>query len=325
MSATLGVLVFLAMFGAAVWTRRAFRRDLAASNERLVGASRVAATPSGSSEYAEAGRGSPLLISHGAGGGFDQGMDCGGAALAGRGFRVIAASRFGYLRTPLPADASAAAQADAYAALLDCLGIESATIFGVSAGAPSALQFALRHKERCAALILLVPMAYQPHEGAAPIPAYAPAMDKLLMTIVGSDFVYWLTASLARDLLIKLMLATPPKLVHAASAAERARVDRIIELGMPIGLRVRGILNDARICGSLPRYELEAIRAPTLVISCRDDGYGSFPMARYMATQIDGARFIGYDSGGHVWVGHHDDLLDEIAGFLAPLGASTST
>jgi pimeloyl-ACP methyl ester carboxylesterase len=51
-------------------------------------------------------------------------------------------SRFGYLRTPLPADASAAAQADAHACLLDALGIRRAAIVGASAGAPSAMQFA---------------------------------------------------------------------------------------------------------------------------------------------------------------------------------------
>lgn len=42
----------------------------------------------------------------------------------GDGFRTIAVSRFGYLGTPLPADPSPAAQADAYAALLDALGIQ---------------------------------------------------------------------------------------------------------------------------------------------------------------------------------------------------------
>jgi len=46
----------------------------------------------------------------------------------------------GYLRTPMPADASAAAQADAHACLLDALGIRRAAVMGGSAGAPSALQ-----------------------------------------------------------------------------------------------------------------------------------------------------------------------------------------
>ncbi len=52
-------------------------------------------------------------------------------ALADR-FHVIAMSRFGYLRTPLPLDASASAQADAYACLLDALNIRQAAIIGDS-------------------------------------------------------------------------------------------------------------------------------------------------------------------------------------------------
>jgi len=76
-------------------------------------------------------------------------------ALTERGIRVIAMSRFGYLRTPMPADASAAAQADAHLCLLDALGIRRAAVMGGSAGAPSALQMAIRHPDRVSALILL--------------------------------------------------------------------------------------------------------------------------------------------------------------------------
>jgi pimeloyl-ACP methyl ester carboxylesterase len=84
-----------------------------------------------------------------------------GRSLADRGFRIIAMSRFGYLRTPMPLDASPAARADAHACVLDALDIPRAAIAAGSAGAPSAMQFALRHPERCSALVL-VPAAYTP-------------------------------------------------------------------------------------------------------------------------------------------------------------------
>ena len=87
---------------------------------RVASGSLMADTRCGPIEYASVGEGLPVLLVHGAGGGFDQGLDLGGP-LSPHGFRVIAMSRFGYLRTPLPADASAAAQADAHAALLDAL------------------------------------------------------------------------------------------------------------------------------------------------------------------------------------------------------------
>ena len=81
---------------------------------------------------------------HGTGGGFDQGM-LAGQDFVERGLRVIAPSRFGYLRTPFPTDASAEAQADQFVCLLDELGIARTAVAGVSAGANSAMQFAIRH------------------------------------------------------------------------------------------------------------------------------------------------------------------------------------
>ena len=53
------------------------------------------------------GDGPPVLIVHDAGGGHDQGLDF-AAPLVDSGFRAIAMSRFGYLRTPIPTDASPA-------------------------------------------------------------------------------------------------------------------------------------------------------------------------------------------------------------------------
>src|SRR5262249_11819444 len=109
LSASLAVL-FLAAIVALAFVYARYRLDLRASTKRLHGTSRMARTSCGPMEYADAGTGAPLLILHGAGGGFDQGMEFGGASLALRGFYVVATSRFGYLRTPLPSDASPTAQ-----------------------------------------------------------------------------------------------------------------------------------------------------------------------------------------------------------------------
>ena len=100
-----------------------YQRDMREARARVASGSQVAQTACGPIEFATDGEGPAVLAVHGAGGGFDQAVDLAGP-LAARGFRVIRPSRFGYLRTPLPADASAAAQADAHACLLDALGIE---------------------------------------------------------------------------------------------------------------------------------------------------------------------------------------------------------
>jgi 2-hydroxy-6-oxonona-2,4-dienedioate hydrolase len=116
-----------------------------------------------------------------------------------------------------------------------------------------------------------------------------------------------------------VILATPPALVAAASADEQARVAQMVDHILPIRPRRRGLLNDAAVTSTLPRYDLERISAPTLAISTADDLFGTYDGARYSAEHIAHARFIGYPSGGHLWVGHQQELNDEIAGFLKPV------
>jgi 2-hydroxy-6-oxonona-2,4-dienedioate hydrolase len=292
-----------------------YRRDLAAARARLAGASELVSTPCGTIEYAAVGTGAPVLFVHGAGGGFDQGLSFGGP-LAARGYRVIAMSRFGYLRTPLPTDPSAPAQADAHACLLDALGVERVAVVGGSAGAPSALQLALRHPERVAALVLLVPAAFVPRpDGAAPLRT-PPGTQRLFDTALRSDFLFWAIRRAAPNLMIRAMLATPPELVAGATQQERARVEAILDRILPVSERRLGLLNDAFVTTHLERYPLERIAAPTLTISVADDLFGTYDAARYTAEQIPGARFVGYAEGGHVFVGHDADITREIADFL---------
>ncbi len=309
------VAAVLAMAALGVGLVVAFQRDLQAHRERIATGSRIVETRCGPVELAETGTGPPLLVVHGTGGGFDQGMSA-GADLAARGLRVIAPSRFGYLGTPYPADASAEAQADQFACVLDALGIARTAVVGVSAGANSAMQFAIRHPARTSALVLLVPAAYRPADVAPSAPKLPPLAEKLLMTIVTSDFVFWSTARFAPETAIELVLATPPEDFRAASVEEQARARTVLDQILPISARIRGLLNDARIAGNPPRYALEAIRAPTLVISVRDDLFGTYAAAQYAAQHISGARFVGYERGGHVWLGHHREIVDETAAFV---------
>ena len=292
----------------------AFVGDVQRAMQRVAHGSRIADTQCGPIEYAEMGEGPALLLVHGAGGGFDQGLEFGGE-LARRGYHVIAMSRFGYLRTPLPSDATPQAQADAHACLLDALGIERAAIAGVSAGAPSSLQFALRHPERTSALVLLVPLAYMPRE-APPAPPSRLARF-MYEQAVKSDVLYWLVMRAAPRAVVKTILATPPEVLAHTSVQERRRVALLMEHILPLRLRQAGLLNDGRVALALGPSPLEKIKARTLVISLADDLYGTYESARYTASRIPGARFIGYASGGHVWAGHHGAILEEVAAFLS--------
>ena len=301
--------------GVGAFTYVSYRRAIHESRQRIASGSRIVATSYGPIEYSVVGDGPAVLVVHGAGGGFDQGLHF-AKPLIDSSFRVIAMSRFGYLRTPLPKNASAAAQADAHACLLDALNIERAAIVGGSAGAPSSMQFALRHPERCTVMVLVVPVAYLPVPTGTP-PAQPFATRFLFDTALRSDFAFWLATKLAPKTLMRAILATPPEVMNSADIDERARVQQILHNILPVSERRQGLLNDAAVVSSLPRYELERITTPTLIISVADDLFGTFEKARYTAQHIPGARFVGYETGGHVWVGHQKQVVSEIAAFLS--------
>jgi pimeloyl-ACP methyl ester carboxylesterase len=305
-----------ALTAAIAWgIRGRFERDIALAAARAAEGSLVASTACGPIEFQQAGDGLPLLVIHGSGGGHDQGMAWAGPLVA-RGLRVIAMSRFGYLRTPRPADASPEAQADAHICLMDALGIAKAAVIGVSAGGPSAMQTAIRHPARVSALVLVVPVAYKPGSVAGSAPPVSDAKDAMLLRLLGSDFLFWAGLRLAPDQVIRHVLATPPELLAAANADERARVNQLAGRILPVSMRAAGLRDDTRLGKRLGPYALESIRVPTLVVSARDDGFGTYAAAQYTASRIPGAQFVGFDQGGHLLVGHEAEVRAEIVKLL---------
>jgi pimeloyl-ACP methyl ester carboxylesterase len=141
-----------------------------------------------------------------------------------------------------------------------------------------------------------------------------------MMRLIGSDFLFWSAIHVAHDQVIKVVLATPPRLLTTASPEERARVDAMLSNILPVSARAAGLRADTAAGKHLAPASLASIRAPTLIISARDDGYGTFASAQYTAGQIAGARFIGLDQGGHTWVGHNDEVQANIVKLVVPSG-----
>lgn len=297
-----------------------FQRDIEAAGARIAVGSRVVDTPCGAIEYADAGSGPPLLMIHGAGGGFDQGLEV-GRPLIESGWRMIAMSRFGYLRTPLPGDASATAQADAHACLLDALELDNVAVVGASLGAPSAIQLCVRHAARCASLVLAVPVAYSAAGPSTFLRQSMARVRSLPDVLLQSDLLYWLATRVGGRTLIETLTGTPYAEINNASAQERERIFGMLQLALPMSARAAGLRNDVSI--ELPRPELDRIDVPTLVVSTKTDMYGTFEIARDIAAQIPGARFLVYPTGGHLWVGHHEEMLAEIAVFLRSVSEAT--
>jgi pimeloyl-ACP methyl ester carboxylesterase len=297
--------------GGYVWSR--FRRAVATADRRVAGRSSTIMTPFGTLEYAIAGSGPPLLMIHGTGGGFDQGLRF-AQALKQFGHRIVAPSRFGYLRSDFPADPSLANQADALAALLDHLAIGRLAVAGGSAGALSATAFALRHPDRCSALILLVPAANV--DGSDPVEMSA-LQERVVRTLLTSDFAYWSVLNTAPEKLIGTLLATDPALLAKVSQAERARAFAILSDIMPIGARARGMLNDARQAGHPAPIDLSQLSMPVLLISAEDDRFGTAATARKIAAMVPQAELTVLPDGGHIWLGHNDEVAQRMHRFLA--------
>jgi len=289
-----------------------YQHDISHAREGAAQGARVAQTAAGPIEYATVGDGPPLLSIHGAGGGFDQGLTL-AADVIGDGYRVIAPSRFGYLGTPIPADVSPASQADAHAALLATLGVEKTIVMGVSAGARSALELALRHPEKVEALILLVPATYAPDSPVA-VNSSRGSRFAFWLVNVGADFIWWTLEKLAPDVLIRF-IGVPPALVDASSDEDRDAVMRTVRSIEPLSRRFPGINIDST--PDLHRLALESITVPTLVISARDDLFNTLPAAAFAAKHIPGAKLVVFETGGHLMVGRQRALGELVRDFLA--------
>jgi len=305
-SATLAGIIF-----AALGVRRAFRREMRNVTAELEAGSTLLSADFGAIEYAQEGVGPPVLVSHGAGGGYDQALFV-GRELLGSNYEVIAPSRFGYLRSTSPERPLPDAQADAYVALLDHLRITRAAVLGISAGAPSAIEMALRHPDRVSALILVVPRAFAPGcEVSAPA---SPQNNAIMRTIEqGADFAYWSATRVARRMVLRF-LGVPSEVDKAADPLERDRLTWIMRHVLPLSRRVDGIRNDGAT--RIVAWPLERVDTPTFVVSAEDDLFGTLPAARFTAGHIAGAELMVVASGGHLLAGRSEDIRARIADFL---------
>jgi pimeloyl-ACP methyl ester carboxylesterase len=270
---------------------------------RLAAADRhVISTRWGAVEYAEWGSGEPVLVVHGI---FHNGV---GALLFVRDYvdrRFIAPSRFGYLGSSMPLDATPAHQADALAALLDALGFDRIDVIGVSAGATSALQLALRHPERVKHLAVLVG-----NLPGSPTAVVQPSSTKLF----NRQLPLWVLRTFAASMMARLVAGLPKGF---AMSGENARVvNEFIDSMFP--LSPKGVDFDAFVSNAdVNDYTLEAITVPTLIIHTKDDQMASHEASQRAAERIPGARFVSLESGGHLMLGQTRILGDELARFFA--------
>jgi pimeloyl-ACP methyl ester carboxylesterase len=258
--------------------------------------------------------GYPVLVVHGAMGGFDQGL------WLAHGFnltqhQVISVSRFGYLHSPVPESANLDLQADIFAGLLDALGIRHTAVFAASAGSTAAIRFAARHPERVSALILLGPDAPGNVQLALP-PRF------IFDTLLRSDFIYWVLITFFGKW-VQNVIGLVPK--GYAMTPEYASLVKNIQRGdLPVSRRIDGMIFETytldaeyreSVSASCP-YPLSRIETPTLVINATDDPISISENVRELASQIPNARLFNVPDGGHFLFGHTEEVKTEITRFL---------
>jgi pimeloyl-ACP methyl ester carboxylesterase len=280
-----------------------YRRDLNAARARLAAVNRyVISTRWGSVEYAERGYGDPVLVVHGI---FH---NCVGGLLSVRDFsdrRFIVPSRFGYLGSSMPPDATPAHQADALAALLDALDIDQVDVIAESAGATSALQLALRHPERVKHLAVLVG-----NLPGSPTAVVQPSLAKLF----NRQVPMWVLRTFAPSMMVRLVAGLPKG--SAMSGEDDRFVTEFIDSLFPVS--AEGVDFDAFVSNAdVNDYPLEAINVPTLIVHTRDDQVASHEASKRAAERIPGARFVSLESGGHLMLGQTKIIRDELAAFFA--------
>ena len=304
----LGVLALLLALGVTTYT--VYRRDLIAARTAASSGSSMLTTACGDVELATRGAGSPVLSVHGTGGGWDQGLFL-ARGLVERGYRVVAPSRYGYLRTPMPDDPSPRAEADMFVCVLEALRIERAAVIAASAGATPALQFVLRHPDRVSALVLLVPAI-----GGISVPDTIGLVSPFIMNVVlGSDFPYW-AAMKAWPKATLTVVAVPQSLVPSLTPQGRRTLEEAARSIMPVTWRREGILYDAHNQNHERPYPLERIDVPTLLVSAEDDLYKTMANARAAAAKIPNARLMAFTSGGHLLLDRDAELWPVVAEFI---------
>ncbi len=252
--------------------------------------SEVFQTAKGEMEASITGSGPPVLVVHGAAGGFDQGEV---KSEEFSGVQYISVSRPGYLRTPLETGITPAEQADALAALLDTLGIRKAGFIGTSTGGLVGIHFALRHPERCSALVLVSAVN-------APLPGHLSAYGRF-SPLLEADFLPW---ALFRPELFVLRNPTLRKQV-TPNSDKMSIIEELVQTAYPTSLRLSGMLNDATQIDNQGYLPLEEIRVPTMVIHGTADDVVPFEQGVSSAARIPGAKFLPVYEGTHYCVLTH--------------------
>jgi pimeloyl-ACP methyl ester carboxylesterase len=188
-------------------------------------------------------------------------------------------------------------------AVMDAVGSERAVLLGVSEGAPLSMVFAASHPERTAALIFVGGEVKEIREddwpwGQSTRKDYEAMLDGVLsgQTEWGKVTRVWFAPSRENDPAVIDWLSRLER-----SAASPAAAVAFMRLGSEIDVR----------------YVAPSIHVPTLVLHTPRDPVVPYEQGRWLAEQIEGARFVELTGRDHVpWFDVGDQVVTEVREFL---------
>lgn len=268
-----------------------FKRDMQAAHDRVSGDTKILRTDQYTIEYTVKGGGVPMLLLHGAGGGFDQGLWMGNTFLRD-GYKFISVSRFGYLNSPIPSGASIKSQAAVYAALLDHLNIDKVIVVGGSAGGSSAMQFVNDYPNRSQALILISAVSMVDHSLDD-----LPVQVRIIHLIQQSDYVYWVFTELLQSTILELM-GIPPNTYKIFTPEQKEQAQAMLDDMHPMSRRYAGTFNDNVMIQSFDLTK-SRISVPTLIVHSKDDALVGYHHANHAHKNIRQSELVLLADGGH--------------------------
>ena len=216
--------------------------------------------------------------------------------------RVILFDRRGVgLSDPIDGAPTLEERMDDLRAVMDAAGSERAALLGMSEGATASMLFAATYPERVSALALWGGMARstwaEDYPWAAPREALIEAEDELMSPFWGQGATLDVfSPSLAADPRAREFQAR-----YERQAASPKRFRQLFEMFLDTDVR------DA----------LPLIQAPTLVMHRRGDMAVNYRAARWLAEQIENARYMEFEGEDHFpWVGESEGPLAAIEEFL---------
>jgi pimeloyl-ACP methyl ester carboxylesterase len=258
-------------------------------------------TPRGGLSCAIGGEGPPLLALHGIMGGLDQSWLLARALLPlWQERRIIAVARPGYPGTPLATGRTAEAQAHAYAALLDVLGLKTVQVAAFSGGGPSALAFARLYPERCRGLVLVSactgrletqPAALAGLERAG-VFARLPGLNHVPAWLVR----HWpdtAARGFVPDDRQRAQVLADPQAGPLLTAL-------LLSSCLAMGDRMPGTLNDVAEFANLPPCCGTGIAAPVLAVHGTADGIVPLAQGLSLADQMPTARLLALKGATHM-------------------------